>query len=245
MFLEILLTLLPLTNGILFYNNTLLHNSSGIFYNHLGISQISTTKLTLLSYINITQLQKSRDIAMNYFSKSSRLCNLALEGSSKQNHVSFHCELTLKIISDQLKQINEKDEVLSHISGKIPETRRKRGLINGVSYALHWLFGTPDADDAKYYSNSINSLFNNNKQTQTLLKSQIQIISSTIRNFNESVISLKQNENRMNENFASINKLSANINSYVDELSLKTLVTQQITTLSSLTNKLANEYEIT
>ena len=34
-----------------------------------------------------------------------------------------------------------------------------------VSYALNWLFSNLDADDAQYYTNSISTLLNDNRQT--------------------------------------------------------------------------------
>lgn len=37
------------------YVNTQFNESSGIFYNHLGDTKISNSKLTLLSHINLTQ----------------------------------------------------------------------------------------------------------------------------------------------------------------------------------------------
>ena len=106
------------------------------------------------------------------------------------------------------------------------------------------LYGTPDADDAQYYTDSINTLLNDNRQTQTLLKSQIQMISSTIRNFNNSVNFLKLNENKLNKNILLINELSTTTNRKIDELKLENIITQHIMTLSLYANKLANEYDV-
>ena len=63
------------------------------------------------------------------------------------------------MIKDQLSDITVKDETIHHLSGQRLQ-----------SYALNWLFGTLDADDAQYYTDSINTLLNDNRQTQTLLK---------------------------------------------------------------------------
>ncbi|KAK9739053.1 Baculovirus F protein [Popillia japonica] len=129
-----------------------------------------------------------------------------------------------------------------------------------MSTALNWLIGTPDADDAKYYSDSIHDLFNENKQTQTLLKSQIQIISSTIRNFNSSftslkvnernlndnidkITSLKVNERNLNDNIDKINRLAKETNSRSNELALDSTITQHISSLDSLTNSISNEFD--
>ena len=70
------------------------------------------------------------------------------------------------------------------------------------------------------------------------------MISSTIRNFNNSVNFLKLNENKLNKNILLINELSATINRKLDELKLENIITQHIMILSSYTNRLANEYDI-
>lgn len=213
-----------------FYTNIPYNKSSGIFYNNLGEAKIENSKLTLLAHINVTHLNKAFDKAKHFYAKSLNLCTTALNDKRNHNFVSFHCELTLKLIKEQLAEITNKAEILSHITGRVISPRRRRGLVNGVSYALNWLFGTPDADDAKYYTDSINTLLSDNRQTQTLLKSQIQVITSTIKNFNNSVASLKENEEQMNSNIKLINKLAIETNSYIETLNLETLITQQTMT---------------
>ncbi|KAK9686977.1 Baculovirus F protein [Popillia japonica] len=159
------------------------------------------------------------------------------------SHATFHCKQTLDIIKHQIDNINVKSEILRYLLGLDTQIRKKRGLINGLSYALNWLTGTPDADDAEYYTESIRSLLNDNKQTQTLLKSQIQIISSTIRNFNHSASSLKRNEEQLNRNVGLINKLSKDVSKDIDKLKVESLINHHITTLSTLVNEVNNEYD--
>lgn len=227
------------------YNISSLTQTSGLFYNFIGSTQISNSKLTLLTHLNVSYLIEGREALERYYTKSIGLCKLAMKDNNEHNHASFHCDQTLRIINDQLKEIYTSMETLNYLTGRIENTRRKRGLINGVSYALNWLFGTPSASDAQYYTDSINALLQDNKQTQTLLKSQIQIISSTIRNFNNSVTSLKINEDKLNENLKQINSFSQRVNNAIDKLELESLITQHILTLSALANQISshcNEY---
>lgn len=225
------------------YTNTPYREASGLFYNNLGEAKISNSKLTLVSYVNFTHLSRAFERANHYFFQSQNLCALAMKESLKHSYTSFHCEQTLRVIKDQLSSISTKDETIYHISGQKLQSRNRRGLINGGSYILNWLFGTPDADDAQYYTDSINNLLNNNKQTQTLLKTQIQVISSTIQNFNNSVVSLQLNENKLNKNIEMINKLSSETNQYLDDLKLHTIITQHVMTLSLFTSRLSSEYD--
>lgn len=61
----------------------------------------------------------------------------------------------------------QKSSTLLHIIGNndapFVSLRFKRYFINGVCYAFNWLFGIPDAEDAKYYTTSINNLLIDNK----------------------------------------------------------------------------------
>ncbi|XP_063974297.1 uncharacterized protein LOC135161002 [Diachasmimorpha longicaudata] len=114
--------------------------------------------------------------------------------------------------------------------------KKKRGLINGLSYIFKWSFGMPNADDAQYYEDSIKMLTNNNRQTQTLLKSQVQIIANAIRNFNNSLFSLESQEKAMNQNIQKINSFTAQTNSYISDLEMITTFNQQITILHILDN---------
>ncbi|KAF2895233.1 hypothetical protein ILUMI_10938 [Ignelater luminosus] len=78
--------------------------------------------------------------------------------------------------------------------------RHKCGLLNGIRDGLKFLFGVPDADDAKFYSDSINQLINDRKQMSTLVQQQVRIISSAISNFNHSAVELDKNTATMNDN---------------------------------------------
>lgn len=87
----------------------------------------------------------------------------------------------------------------------------KRGLMNGIESAITWLFGNPSADDATFYSDSINSLVANQKQTQTLMQQQVSIISETITNFNKSLNRMNENVNILDKNLKQLNKMNNDI----------------------------------
>nr|XP_012143825.1 PREDICTED: uncharacterized protein LOC105662855 [Megachile rotundata] len=194
----------------------------------------------------MTYLKEARLILQKTYLKSQNLCTITLKDVEEFNHVNYHCEQTLSVVKNELNNISilfsSKHEILYQLVGQESSKRKRRGLINGVSYALNWLFGTPDADDAQYYTDSINMLLNNNKQTQTLLKSQIQVISGTIQNFNQSLASLKTNEDTMNNNINRINKFMTQTKLYISKLETQSLIGQQIAMLLSLTNSISQEY---
>lgn len=242
--LIILLILLPFLKSQPLYFNTPLNKSSGLFYNELGHAKLTNSKLILISYLNISHFHDTLKTLNNQFAKTANICH----NTDKRDHITFYCASSLNILRSQLNRILEKNEMLSHLVRSdniaLPGFQRsKRGLINGVSYALNWLFGTPDAADAKYYTESIDNLVNDNKQTQTLLKSQIQIISSTIKNFNSSVVALQRNEQTMNYNIDSLNKLSTKVKSGFENLTYESTIIRQFTYLTTLTSKLNEDYD--
>lgn len=80
----------------------------------------------------------------------------------------------------------------------------KRGLINGIGSAITWLFGNPSADDASFYTDSINSLMANQRQTHTLMQQQVSIVSETITNLNKSLIRMNDNVEILNRNLRTL-----------------------------------------
>nr|XP_034194813.1 uncharacterized protein LOC117611033 [Osmia lignaria] len=217
-------------------------DTSGIFYRKLGEAKISNTELHLITYANLTYLSQAKALLNSHFIKSREICNLLKEVVISKQQKSY-CEETLQSVQSELQNINNKEKILNGLIGHDVKQRRRRGLINGTSYVLNWLIGTPDADDARYYSDSIEALLNDNKQTQTLLKSQIQIVSSTIKNFNNSIQSLKLTEETLNNNMKIINKYMSETDNYIINLSLETTIMEQVATLLSLCIQVSDYFD--
>lgn len=85
-------------------------------------------------------------------------------------------------------------------------TRQKRELLDGLSPVLKWLIGTPDAKDAKRYDDCINSLEKREIELSSLMLEQIQITSSTVKNFNETIFKITYDEQIINENIKRLNE---------------------------------------
>lgn len=69
--------------------------------------------------------------------------------------------------------------------------RQKRGILNGVGSIWKVISGNLDASDG-------------DKEIQDLLKNQIQIVSTTIKNFNSTVRKLAIDEETFNQNIGKI-----------------------------------------
>lgn len=173
--------------------------TAGLFYVNQGQAKITNQFISLIHYYNLTSLNDMLDLSQNYYSKSLSYCSLITE------HDSSTCKLSLLMIHNQLIDLKDRlDEINNYHK---PRTQRsKRGLINGISYPVKWLFGIPDADDATFYQKSIESLINDQKQTHVLMQSQIRVISDTIKNINQTMITLDTVESKLNANVVLFNK---------------------------------------
>ncbi|KAK9728134.1 Baculovirus F protein [Popillia japonica] len=90
---------------------------------------------------------------------------------------------------NQLRYINTKSQAIKQIFRIISQemnfnlNRKRRGLFNGIGDGLKWLFGVPDADDAEFYSDSIESLSNSQKRVDTIMQQQGSFIQQTITKY--------------------------------------------------------------
>lgn len=237
----ILFTIFSLSHQIPFNVNNI-DQKSGIFYHNMGKVLLYSDQLTLLTFTNITFYVNKLQITKNMFTKSTNICNHIHEFE----HVTYHCSNSLKLIQIQIPNLERKLETITHLVGHRHENpnRKRRGIVNGISTALKWLFGVPDADDAKYYDEAIKSLVNKNRETQILMQQQIHIMSSSIQTYNETLLALKTNEERLNQNFKKINDFEHNVNNKITHFALVETVNDHISLLNELVSELNEEYDI-
>lgn len=189
----------------------------------------------MITYTNISFYNKKLTLIENTFDKSLELCR----GNSLKTY-TFHCAQTLEFLSIQIPKLNQKEETLGHL---INHRRSRRGVFNGGGYALNWLFGVPDADDAQYYNDAIKRVEEDDKNLQILMKEQIQVIKSTISNFNESIGTLKIQEKLFNENIEKFNMFIQNTIDKESVFESSVIVTGHMNKLTYLVNELNEQYD--
>lgn len=190
--LKLIPFLLFVISSITSYKIKPIDSSSGLIYAHLGRVKLSNQKYTLLTFINLTHINEKIDETYFLYQKSLGICN-----KLPTTKFDFHCQNQLAYINTKIKNI-END--FSIISRQLTPRRIKRGILNGIGDGLKFLFGTPDAEDAQFYTDSINTLVSNQKQTAVLMQQQIRVVSSTITTFNNSLQTLNRNTKTLNEN---------------------------------------------
>lgn len=224
--LKILIFLvLPIT---LSYKIEKIHKSSGLFFDNLGKTRISNQKFTLITYTNLTHIQEKVNMAFNIYYKSLHLCSRI-----NSQYLQIDCTNQLFFLRNKLDDIQSDYDIISH---QFHIKREKRGLINAGGNVLHWLFGTPDSDDAQYYADSINSLIYSQKQTHVLLQNQIGIISSTITTFNESARKLSEDAHFLNDNLDKFDKFITQTVTTEERLSFELQIIDYMLTLTEVTN---------
>lgn len=148
----------------------------------------------------------------------------------------MECKTQLRYINTKLVDIKRLFRIISH-QLNVGINRKKRGLMNFVGNGISYLFGNPNADDATFYSNTINSLIANQKQTHTLMQQQVSIIADTISNFNNSLFRMNANIDTMNRNLKAFNNLSNSIKDMTRKLDLEIQLSNHMLLLIEMTDE--------
>lgn len=213
------------------YKVTPVSSSSGILYQDLGKAQLSSQDYTLLNYYNLSHVATKISNVKTYYYGSLSLCNIAIS-----DHYTMDCKNQLRYIHTKLVNMRMLFRTISH-QLDIGVNRKKRGIINGIGNAITWLFGNPSADDATFYTDSINSLIGNQKQTHTLMQQQVSIISETMTNLNKSLFRMNDNVAVLNQNLKNFNSLSKNMKDITNRLDLEIEISNHMVLLIEMTDE--------
>lgn len=206
-------------------------SSSGLLYSHLGQAKLTNQKFTLLTFLNLTHANLQINSLQNLYQKSMMICSKV-----KMDYRNFHCWNQLQYIETKLKTIKNDYAIVTH---QVNHSRLRRGLVNFVGDGFKWLFGTPDASDAQFYTDSIKSLMNNQKQTETLMQQQVRIISSTITNFNDSLMTLNRNTKTLNENIHKFDTFMTQTSDNEQALSIENRLVNHIISLVEMSDEIS------
>ncbi|XP_044766263.1 uncharacterized protein LOC123322383 [Coccinella septempunctata] len=205
-------------------------SSSGLLYHNLGKAQISNEKYIILTYHNLTHFKYQVVQILGFYSNSINLCDIAMA-----EHLSNDCKNQLSYVKTKVTIIEEIYNIISH---QINMPRKKRGLFNGVGTAIKWLTGNPDSEDAQFYSDAINQIINNEKQTDVLMQQQVSILSSTISNFNNSFYKMNENIGILNKNLKEFNQFSKDLNNIQHAYEIESQISNHLILLIEMTDEL-------
>lgn len=147
--------------------------------------------------------------------------------------------LILEQIYPNLK--NQETVLQEMIGHSTTNHRSKRSLIDGMGSILKMLFGTLDAEDAKRYDDAINNIDDNEHNLIKLLKSQSQIVKTTIRNFNNTITDLRKNKEIFNKNLENLANYTRDTNVKIFNIEMKQDLDEHLSFLTLVTTEVNNE----
>lgn len=185
----------------------------GLFYERENDIKISNDHWKLLVYKDLSLINEAfshNELILATISQSLYAPNNTYDHNSFAISLRAHYN-TLDTISKRISNL------LRNIILETP-TRVKRGLLNGLGSIFKSITGNLDSTDGEYYSQCINKLEKDDAEIQKLLLNQIQIVSTTIKNFNNTVRNLQIDEQTINEDLVQIQHAITNFSHESDIL---------------------------
>lgn len=215
------------------FDTTQLERSSGIYYEQIGTAKFYTTHWKLLTYLNISALEQKLYMFQSIIRQTNQLCH---DPELKKYSA---CTTSLNLLSKLQPSIEEQDSAFKDLVG---HTRTRRGLFDAVGKIFKMFIGTLDADDAEFYNSAINDLTLGEKDLSNLLKTQTQIVQSTISNFNNTMTNIHHVEEVFNTHILLMKNLTLTTNQTLYTQTLKQNVQDHVTLIILLFTELNREY---
>lgn len=122
---------------------------------------------------------------------------------------------------------------LSHLTSGSNQKRKRSAWFGVGGTILKQLFGSLDDDDAKVFSDAIDSVQDDQRQLASLMKDNIHIIASTISTFNNTILKLNANEITLNNNMDKLHKILDTISQNTNKLEINTHLSMTFSALES------------
>lgn len=173
-----------------------INNTIGVYYHKDTNIVITNEKWTLLVHKNISSLKLALD-------KNDKILQAIFNSLDPAYH---NANIFLGEVKTQLGLLTQ---ISKSIQSKFEEAyldtkRYKRGILNGIGSIFKSITGNLDAEDGQYYTDSINKLNNDEHQLENLIKNQISVTTSVIKNFNATIQKLQIDEETFNKDIKEI-----------------------------------------
>lgn len=195
------------------YKITPINNTVGIYYHEKTDVVVTNDKWTLLIHKNIstfkaalTKNDKILQTLYDTFDPSYQYMNIFF--SDVKTHLSLLTQIS--------KSIQSKFEEIY-----LDTKRYKRGILNGIGTIFKSITGNLDAEDGQYYSDCINKLNKDEYQLENLIKNQISVTTSVIKNFNSTIQKLQIDEETFNKDIKEIETSILNMTQKLENVHAK------------------------
>lgn len=149
------------------YNITALPISNGIYFDKVSSMRLVQDQWKLVVYYNMDPYWQGKKVLTGYYHHLQSMCPLIIERS--------HCDIILLQLQHGFVELEHYDSILQY--QQPPQTTRaRRGLIDGVGYLAHTLFGVLDERFAEQYQKDITMLRNKQSHLTQYWKKQTSIV---------------------------------------------------------------------
>ena len=180
------------------------NNTVGLYYHQEEYLKVSNDKWTLLVYKDMLNLKQNLDHNDNILKSLINSVSFSTEPRGKLFYSNVQTHISL------LNQLSESLQL--KYEDLFADTKRyKRGILNGVGTIWKSITGNLDASDGEFYTECINKLLNDDHQLENLMKNQISVTTSVIKNFNDTIQKFRIDEETFNRDIKIIENAILNI----------------------------------
>lgn len=175
--------------------------STGIYFDPVGTLKISNNYLHILVPIDIAYIKPHIDNIKTALGTARFLC--------QQNELSVSkCHNFLQPLTSRLDSIVKDYSAISHL---IPDRDKRSAWFAGIGSFFKQVIGTMDEDDSIKYNSAIQHLENNDKKLSSLLKDNILMTNTALKNYNETLKTIKTNEARLGNAIENLSVILNNV----------------------------------
>ncbi|CAH4038465.1 unnamed protein product [Pieris brassicae] len=211
------------------YNISTFNNNKGLYLDKISNMQLIQEKWRIVVYYDMKPYWEGEKAFEQYYKTLQGMCS-ALDEKT-------HCEITMNQLRHSFEELKYYDQVLLTQHPGTRSKRRRRGLINGVGYAAHSLFGVLDESFAEQYQKDISLVKENEQHLANLWKNQTSVLEAE---YNLMKRSEEENYNLRKLINRHANEVKKAITTQVTEINRLERITQFTLDSISATNVLAN-----
>lgn len=198
-----------------------LDKSPGIYFDPANTLRLINDHIHFIIPVDLKFIQSHLTNTKNVLDTFKVICeqNKALD--------DFRCLNMLHPLTSLYDDILRDYDAISHLFSPRP---KRSAWFAGIGTLMKKLFGTMNEDDSEKYSNAIQMLHSNDKKLASLVKQNIFLSKSAISNFNETIITILNNEARLND---ITNALLKNITIVTNELLFRNKISEVLNVLQA------------
>lgn len=213
--------------------------SPGLYYEHRGEAQLYNVEWKLVTYVNLSDIDRKFDIIKKYVGLTVQFCDAHADAKWINKTT---CKASVRNIETKLLDIAETKSLIEQSTRREEHPLRlKRGVFNFIGSISKILFGTMDEDDASYYADKISEIEKQQVDMLKLTKEQVTVVKSTLRAINSTLQDVIRNEDTLERGMESIEKQVNQQTGKIKELFSVTSLAIEMNRHSILLNNLIKE----